>query len=285
VLAAVNLPAAALAAAAPAATPAPAAAPARTPTSAPSTLQTGPPGPVGGGSLPSLGRVIDAVQKASAGKPGPDGQARDWSTPVKLAVVFGGLALLPSLLVMMTSFTRIVIVLGFVRRALTTQNIPPTVAIIGLGVFLTIFTMSPTFAAFNTEALEPYLADRMSFEDACVKGNALLKDFMLRQTRQKDLALFVELSGTPKPATPGEVPTYVAVPAFAVSEFRTSFEMGCLLFIPFLLIDLVVASILLSTGMMMLPPAMISLPLKIVLFVLVDGWGMMARTLVKSFNY
>ena len=281
-LAALMLPAAAQAAAAPAATPAPTAAPARTPTSAPSTLQTG---PAGGGSLPSIGRVIDAVQKASAGKPGPDGQQRDWSTPVKLAVVFGALALLPSLLVMMTSFTRIVIVLGFVRRALTTQNIPPTVAIIGLGVFLTIFTMSPTFSAFNTEALEPYLADRMTFEDACVKGNSLLKDFMLRQTRQKDLALFVDLSGTAKPATPAEVPTYVAVPAFAVSEFRTSFEMGCLLFIPFLLIDLVVASILLSTGMMMLPPAMISLPLKIVLFVLVDGWGMMARTLVKSFNY
>jgi flagellar biosynthetic protein FliP len=278
-VAAVVLAAAALPAGAqPAAPPAPSAGP----TSAPSTARTG---PVGGSSLPSLGQVVDAVQKASAGKPGPDGQQRDWSAPVKLAVVFGGLALLPSMLVMMTSFTRIVIVLGFVRRALTTQNIPPTVAIIGLGVFLTIFTMSPTFAAMNTQALQPYLADRMSFEDACATGNSLLKDFMLRQTRQKDLALFVELSGTPKPASPADVPTYVAVPAFAISEFRTSFEMGCLLFIPFLLIDLVVASILLSTGMMMLPPAMISLPLKIVLFVLVDGWGMMARTLVKSFNY
>jgi len=128
------------------------------------------------------------------------------------------------------------------------------------------------------------LADRMSFEDACSKGNSLLKDFMLRQTRQKDLALFVELSGTAKPASPADVPTYVAVPAFAISEFRTSFEMGCLLFIPFLLIDLVVASILLSTGMMMLPPAMISMPFKILLFILVDGWHLVVSSLMTSYQ-
>ncbi len=240
-------------------------------------------GPASSGSLPEMGQVIDAIEKASADGAGP-GEA-DWSQPVKLAVVFAGLAILPSLLVMMTSFTRIVIVLGFVRRALTTQNIPPTVAIIGLGLFLTVFTMSPTFAAMNEKALQPYLADEMSFQDAAGTANVLLKDFMLRQTRESDLKLFVDLAGVTAPGTLDDVPTYVAVPAFAVSEFRTAFEMGCLLFIPFLLIDLVVAGILLSAGMMMLPPAIISLPFKIILFVLVDGWGMLARTLVKSFNY
>ena len=234
-------------------------------------------------ALPEIGDVLDAVEKASAGEGG--GQGRDWSTPVRLAVVFAALAVLPSVLVMTTSFTRIVIVLGFIRRALTTQNIPPTIAIIGLALFLTIFTMTPTFSAINARALQPYLQDQMGFEEACATGNTLLKEFMLRQTRESDLALFVDLGGIPEPQTMDDVPMYVAVPSFAISEFRTAFEMGCLLFIPFLLIDIVVASILLSTGMMMLPPAIISLPFKIILFVLVDGWGMMARTLVQSFNY
>jgi flagellar biosynthetic protein FliP len=245
------------------------------PTSAPSTRPAG-------NSLPKVGDVVSAIEKASSGK---DGKKEDWSAPVKLAVVFTGLALLPGLLVMMTSFTRIVIVLGFVRRALTTQSIPPTVAIIGLALFLTIFTMSPTLGKINDQVLQPYLKDQMPFDAAADRGSALLKDFMLRQTRQSDLSLFVELSGTKPPATQDDVPLHVAVPSFAISEFRTSFEMGCLLFIPFLLIDLVVASILLSAGMMMLPPAIISLPFKIVLFVLVDGWGMLARSLVQSFSF
>jgi flagellar biosynthetic protein FliP len=235
------------------------------------------------GNLPKLGEVIDAIEKASTAKQGEKGG--DWSEPVKLAVVFTGLALLPSLLVMMTSFTRIVIVLGFVRRALTTQNIPPTIAIVGLALFLTLFTMSPTFSRINEQALQPYLRDQLTFEAAIEKGNDILKEFMLRQTRESDLALFVDLAGIDRPSTLADVPTYVAVPSFAISEFRTAFEMGCLLFIPFLLIDLVVSSILLSAGMMMLPPAIVSLPFKIILFVLVDGWGMMARTLVRSFNF
>jgi flagellar biosynthetic protein FliP len=137
----------------------------------------------------------------------------------------------------------------------------------------------------NDRALQPYLRDELAFDAACERGNQVLKEFMLRQTRQSDLALFVELGGVQTPSTLAEVPTHVAVPSFAISEFRTAFEMGCLLFIPFLLIDLVVASILLSAGMMMLPPAIISLPFKIILFVVVDGWGMMARTLVRSFNF
>ena len=203
---------------------------------------------------------------------------------MKLAVVFIALALLPSLLVMMTSFTRIVIVLGFVRRALTTQAIPPNVAIIGLALFLTLFTMSGTFGQINTEALQPFLQNRLSFQDACSRGNQLLKTFMLRQTRPADLKLFVDLAGVEAPETPGELPSHVTIPAFAISEFYRAFQMGCMLFIPFLLVDLVIASILLSAGMMMLPPAIVSLPFKLILFVLVDGWHLLAETLVKSFQ-
>ena len=232
-------------------------------------------------SVPNMGEVFEAMDKATKD---PEGDPTEWSGPIKLALVFAGLAILPSLLVMMTSFTRIVIVLSFVRRALTTQNIPPTVAIIGLSLFLTLFTMAPTIAEIHTKAVQPYLADRLSFDQAMNVGSDQLKDFMLRQTRPKDLELFVNLAGIPAPRTRQGVPTYVAIPSFAVSEFRTAFEMGCLLFIPFLLVDLVVASILLSAGMMMLPPAMISLPFKIVLFVLVDGWRLLAEALVNSFT-
>jgi flagellar biosynthetic protein FliP len=233
-------------------------------------------------AMPGVGDILTAVDKATAPKPGPAG--RDWSAPVKLAVAFAFLALLPSILVMMTSFTRIVIVLGFVRRALTTQNIPPTVAIIGLALFLTLFTMSPTLGQINEQALKPYLADKLSFEAAIDRGNALLKEFMIRQTRESDLALFVDMAGMGKVASAAELPSTVVIPSFAVSEFRTAFTMGALLFIPFLLIDLVIAGILLAAGMMMLPPAMISLPFKIILFVLVDGWSLLAKTLVTSFQ-
>ncbi|MBS3734260.1 MAG: flagellar type III secretion system pore protein FliP [Phycisphaerae bacterium] len=232
-------------------------------------------------SVPNMGQVLEGIDKATKT---PEGEPSEWSGPIKLAVVFAGLAVLPSLLVMMTAFTRIVIVLGFIRRALTTQNIPPTIAIIGLGLFLTLFTMAPTLGTINRQAMQPYLSDEIGFDEAIVRGNDLLKDFMLRQTRPSDLKLFVSMAEIPMPETRAEVPTYVAIPSFAVSEFRTAFEMGCLLFIPFLLVDLVVASILLSAGMMMLPPAMISLPFKIVLFVLVDGWHLLAEALVNSFH-
>jgi flagellar biosynthetic protein FliP len=234
-------------------------------------------------SLPNISDITGAIDKATgAGKTSAGG---DWSAPVKMAVVFAVLALLPSLLVMMTSFTRIIIVLGFVRRALTTQSIPPTVALVGLALFLTLFTMSPTFSKINQQALQPYLKNSMSFDAACTGGNEVLKEFMLKQTRRSDLAMFVDLAGLgTKPETIAQVPSYVAIPAFAVSEFRTAFEMGCLLFIPFLLVDLVISAILLSAGMMMLPPSLISLPFKIILFVLVDGWTLLSKTLVVSFN-
>jgi flagellar biosynthetic protein FliP len=243
------------------------------PTTMPATAPSGP---------PKVGDVVSLIDRATAPEAGKT--PGEWSAPIKMAVVFAALALLPSLLVMMTSFTRIVIVLAFVRRALTTQNIPPTVAIIGLALFLTLFTMSPTFALMDRDAIQPYLAGQVPFGEACSTTMDHLKDFMIRQTRAADLSLFAEMASLPLPDKPGDVPMHVAVPAFAMSEFRTAFEMGCLLFIPFLLVDLVISSILLSAGMMMLPPAIVSLPFKIILFVLVDGWQLLARTLVTSFH-
>ena len=235
-------------------------------------------------AVPSIGDVLKVVEKASATKGEAGG---DWSAPVKLALVFTGLALLPALLVMVTSFTRIIIVLSFVRRALTTQSIPPTVALIGLAMFLTLYTMSPTFARINEQAAQPYLQDKINLETACLRGNNILKEFMVRQIQSNpsDLEFFVKLANIPRPATVNDLPSYVAIPAFAISEFRKAFEMGCLLFIPFLIVDLVISAILLSAGMMMLPPSMISLPFKIVLFVLVDGWKLLAATLVGGFRY
>ena len=233
-----------------------------------------------GKTVPSIGDLVMVLDKATA----KEGKDKDWSTPVKLVIVFTGLAILPSLLMMMTSFTRIVIVLSFVRRALTTQTIPPTIAIIGLAMFLTIFTMAPTFSKINEVSIGPYLKDKIDFSRAGTEAGTCLKEFMLRQCRQSDLAVFVKLAKIAPPAKPMDVGLHIVIPAFIISEFRTSFEIGCLLFIPFLLIDMVIASVLLSAGMMMLPPMMISLPLKLILFVLVDGWGLLAKSLSLSFN-
>ncbi len=174
--------------------------------------------------------------------------------------------------------------LSFVRRALTTQSIPPTIAIMGLGLFLTFYTMAPTYAKMNAEAIQPYLADKISFSAAAQKAGDCVKEFMLRQSRKADLALFVQMAKAPAPAAPMDIPMHIVVPAFIISEFRTAFEIGCLLFIPFLLIDMVIASVLLSAGMMMLPPVMISLPFKLILFILVDGWGLLAKSLSLGFR-
>ncbi len=230
--------------------------------------------------VPTISDLMTILEKATAQQP----QGKDWSTPVKLVIIFAGLALLPSLLVMMTSFTRIVIVLAFVRRALTTQSIPPTIAVIGLALFLTLYTMAPTYAQVNTQAIQPYLADQINLSTAVQKAGGCVKEFMLRQSRRNDLALFVQMAKTPAPSSPMDVGMHIVVPAFIISEFRTAFEIGCLLFIPFLLIDLVIASVLLSAGMVMLPPAMISLPFKLILFILVDGWGLLAKSLSLGFR-
>ena len=230
--------------------------------------------------VPSMGDLMNVVDKATENA----GEGKDWSTPVKLVIIFSGLAIVPSLLVMMTSFTRIVIVLAFVRRALSTQTIPPTVAILGLAMFLTLYTMAPTFAKINGTSIQPYLADEIDFQTAGGRAGSCIKEFMLHQCRQSDLALFVKMAKIKPPARAMDIGLHIVIPAFIVSEFRTAFEMGCLLFIPFLLIDMVIASVLLSAGMMMLPPVMISLPFKLILFILVDGWGLLARSLSLSFG-
>ncbi|MCK5225797.1 MAG: flagellar type III secretion system pore protein FliP [Planctomycetes bacterium] len=229
-------------------------------------------------NAPSISDLLTVVDKATADKD------KDWSTPVKLAIVFGGLAILPSILVMMTSFTRIVIVLSFVRRALSTQTIPPTIAIIGLALFLTLYTMTPTFSKINDVSIQPYLSDAINFQAAGTNAGNCIKEFMLRQIHESDLALFVKMAKIAPPEKVMDIGLHIVVPAFIISEFRTAFEIGCLLFIPFLLVDIVISSILLSAGMMMLPPVMISLPFKLILFILVDGWGLLANSLSLGFK-
>ncbi len=231
-------------------------------------------------SVPSIGDLMTVIDKATADQT----KGKDWSTPIKLVIIFTGLAILPSLLVMMTSFTRIVIVLSFVRRALATQTIPPTIAIIGLALFLTLYTMAPTFAKINETVVQPYIADTIDFQTAGVKASDCIKEFMLRQCREADLALFLRMAKVEPPSSAMQVGLHIVIPAFIISEFRTAFEIGCLLFIPFLLIDMVIASVLLSAGMMMLPPVMISMPFKLILFILVDGWGLLAKSLSLGFK-
>ena len=233
-------------------------------------------------TMPGIGDVLDIINKATA--PDADGTSAEWAAPVKLVVIFALLAIIPSLLAMTTSFTRIVIVLGFARRAISTQSIPPTIAIMGLAMFLTLYTMAPTFYKINNEAIQPYIADEMDFGEVSSATSGIMKEFMIRQTRQTDLALFIRMAKVQQPKQITDIPFHIVVPSFIVSEFRTAFEIGCLLFIPFLLLDLVVASILLSAGMMMLPPVMISLPFKLILFILVDGWGILAHSLSLSFR-
>ena len=235
-------------------------------------------------NVPSMKQLLDVADKALSNKPGEKKDQAGWSSPIRMAIVFAFLALLPSMLVMMTSFTRIIIVLSFLRRALSTQNIPPTVALLGLALFLTFFTMAPVFGEINETAIKPYSQQKITFSEAIERSNTELKDFMLRQTRTSDLDLFLNMANIENSDKLSEIPLYVAIPAFAISEFRTAFEIGCLLFIPFMLIDLIVGGILLSAGMMMLPPNMISLPFKIILFVLVDGWRLLIESLVSSFH-
>ncbi len=206
------------------------------------------------------------------------------ATAVQLLVVLTVLSLAPAILLMLTSFTRIVIVLSLLRQAIGIQQLPPNQVIIGLSLFLTVFVMAPVGQEIHKVALEPYLAKRISQSDALVRALDPLRDFMLRQTRQPDLALMVQLAKMPQPRTPADLPTHVLVPAFALSEIKTAFQMGFVLFIPFLIIDIVVASVLMSMGMMMLPPIAISLPFKLLLFVLADGWHLVVRALVAGFK-
>jgi len=207
-------------------------------------------------------------------------------TVVALQILFliTVLALAPSIIVMGTSFVRIVIVLSFLRRAIGTQTLPPDQVMVGLALFLTLFIMTPTFTQINEEALQPYLKETITFEDAIKKAQVPVRNFMLRQVSENDVALFVRISKMPPPRNVDDLPLTVIIPAFITGELKTGFIIGFILFIPFLVIDMIVASVLLSMGMMMLPPVMISMPFKIILFVLVDGWHLIVKQLVMSFN-
>jgi flagellar biosynthetic protein FliP len=202
---------------------------------------------------------------------------------MKIVLVLSLLTLLPGLLLTMTAFTRIVIVLSFVRRALSVQQMPPNLTIMGLSLFLTAFVMAPTFVKINEVALQPAIRNEISDVEGIKRAVGPLRDFMLRQTRKRDLALFVRIARLPKPATADDVPTQIILPAFALSEIKTAFQMGFLVFLPMLVVDIVVAMLLTSMGMFMLPPAMVSIPLKILLFVLVDGWHLVIGSLSQSF--
>jgi flagellar biosynthesis protein FliP len=206
------------------------------------------------------------------------------SNAVQLLILVAGLTLIPALLFTVTGFTRILIVLGFIRTGLGTPTAPPNQVLVGIAFFLTVFVMAPTFEEIKRDAIDPLTAGRISQSQALERGQEPLRDFMFKQTREKDLALFVDLSGDERPKTRGDVETTTLIPAFVISELKTAFQIGFLIFLPFLVIDLVVSSTLMSMGMVMLPPVFISLPFKILLFVLVDGWNLITRALVQSFH-
>lgn len=203
---------------------------------------------------------------------------------IKLLILLTTLTLLPSIIIMMTSFVRIIVVFGFLRSALGTQQSPPNQVLVGLAIFMTIFIMAPVYNNINTTAVTPYLDNKISQEKAIEVGSKPLREFMLKQTRQKDLKLFVDVAKLGDDITKENVPLYVVIPSFIISELKTAFQIGFLLFIPFLVIDLVVASVLMSMGMFMLPPVMVSLPFKLLLFVMVDGWYMLVQSLIISFK-
>jgi flagellar biosynthetic protein FliP len=206
------------------------------------------------------------------------------STVIQLLFILTVLSLAPAILLMLTSFTRIVVVLSLLRQALGTQQMPPNQIVIGLALFLTFFIMTPVWQKVNNDALKPYYEDRITSEEAFSLASAPVKDFMLKQTRERDLALFVQISKEKRPEKQEDISLSVLIPAFVISELKTAFQIGFLIFMPFLIIDIVVSSILLSMGMMMLPPIMISLPFKLLLFVLVDGWYLIVGSLVRSFQ-
>ncbi len=212
-----------------------------------------------------------------------EGGGETWSLSLQILALMTALTLLPSALLMMTAFTRIIIVLALLRQALGTMQTPSNQILIGLALFLTFFIMSPVFDRINERALVPYLSDKLSLQDAVQEARQPLQAFMLAQTRENDLALFTKLSGRESLETPDQVPFSLLVPAYITSELKTAFQIGFMLFMPFLIIDLVVASVLMAMGMMMLSPMMISFPFKLMLFVLVDGWSLMMTMLASSF--
>jgi flagellar biosynthesis protein FliP len=224
-------------------------------------------------TLPSL-----SLSFANSQKPA------DVVSVLRIVMMLTVLTLAPAILIMMTSFTRIVVVLGFVRQALGTQQTPPNQLIVGLALFLSFFVMAPTWKQISANAVEPYMAEKIDQQTAFDRAEAPLREFMFNQTREKDLELFLSLSKEAKPQNRTGVPTYVLIPAFVISELKTAFQIGFMIYLPFLVLDMVVASVLMAMGMMMLPPVVISLPFKLLLFVLVDGWDLIVGSIVKSFG-
>ena len=220
--------------------------------------------------------LIDRLQQS--------GTLQNLPAPLQTALFLGLLAFLPAALVCLTGYTRIIIVLSFVRRAVTAQDIPPNMVLVGMSFFLTFFVMGPTFEEISEQAVTPYLDGKLSGTDAAQKTSDALKKFMLRQTRRQDLALFIHMARIEAPREPNDTPMRVLVPAFVISELKTAFIMGFCIFLPFLLVDLVVSSVLTSMGMVMMPPIVISAPFKILLFVVADGWHLIARALSLSFG-
>ena len=224
-------------------------------------------------SAPSLSLSLDGIET-------PQGM----DSAVKIVLLMTVLSMAPAFLVLLTSFTRIVIVLGFLRQAMGANQAPNNQILISLAFFLTLVVMSPVISEMNTSAVQPFLSEEISQDEAFTRIQIPLKQFMLSQVREKDIALFLELTNTETPDSPEELSMVVVIPAFVLSELKTAFTMGFVLFIPFLIIDMVVASVLMSMGMMMLPPVLISLPFKLLLFVLVDGWFLVVQSLVQSFQ-
>jgi flagellar biosynthetic protein FliP len=223
--------------------------------------------------LPKLDFGVSAATKPS-----------DVALSLQILLLLTVLSVAPTLLVLLTSFTRIVVVLSFVRTALGTQQVPPNQVLTGLALLLTFFVMNPVINEINTKALQPYMQQKISQSQALTTASVPLRRFMFKQTREKDINLFYQLSKEPAPKTQDDVPTYLLIPAFVISELKTAFEIGFAIYVPFIVIDMVVASILLSMGMMMIPPVMISLPFKILIFLLVDGWNLTINALFTSYK-
>jgi len=231
---------------------------------------------IGGGVRMPIPKITFDIKEAAA--------PREVALSLQVLFLLTILTLAPAIIMMMTAFTRVVIVMDFIKRALSLQQMPPNQIIIGFSLFLTFFIMAPTFTKINEEALQPYMKGKIDNETFFNKGMEPLRVFMFKQTREKDIALFIKLAKLPKPKNQKEVPTYCLIPAFMISELKRAFEIGVFIFIPFIVIDMIVASALMAMGMIMLPPIMISLPFKIILFILVDGWNLLAYELVRSFR-
>ncbi len=224
-------------------------------------------------AAPAAGNILNSITGSDGGR-----------NLINIVIVLTVLAFAPAILLLMSSFTRIIIVLSFLRQAMGIPQLPPNQVLIGLSLFLTLFVMAPTYDRVNENALKPYLANKMGFEEFMDNSSKEVSAFMLKHTKEKDLALFLNIANLKRPEGPKDLPLRVIVPAFAISELKRAFQIGFLLYIPFLMIDMVVASVLLSAGMMMLPPIFISLPFKVMLFVLVDGWNLLVGSIIKGFQ-